>query len=117
MTHRAARLSGSLPLAHLVGSNLYLARMVAAGLLAIGLSGVLCSVLGFRLGDHTIAAADDSRSATSAERCADLREYYPDKPTCVAAEIAHHADEVVAVRVGAGILGLIALACWTFIAR
>jgi hypothetical protein len=36
-------------------------------------------------------------------------EYHSEKTTCAAAELAHHADEIVEYRLMAGVLGLLAL--------
>jgi hypothetical protein len=115
MAQYVARLHAGLRVPPFVRSRLFLAQMVAVGLIAIGLSGMLCGLVRYRYGDHTLAL--DSQSAQlSASRCADLMEYHPEKTTCAAAELAHHADEIVEYRLAAGVMGLLALAAY-FVVR
>ena len=108
MTRYVSRAAFALHLPDLLRPNLYLARMLTVGLIAIGVSGAACQVVGWRIGDHALAA-DQASTHLSADRCADLAEYYPTK-TCAAAEMAHHADEIVSYRIAAGVLGVVALA-------
>lgn len=108
MTELVARIERA-RITGIVRAHLYVARMVAVGLIAIGVSGAVCQVVGYSLGDHALAA-DSQVAQPSAERCAEYMEYAPGKATCAAAEMAHHADETVRNRVAVGILGLIAVA-------
>ena len=68
----------------------------------------MCQLVGYSLGDHALAA-DSQVAQPSAERCAEYMEYAPGKPTCAAAEMAHHADEIVEYRLAAGLFGVLAL--------
>ncbi|MFI5179013.1 MAG: hypothetical protein ACHQO8_10635 [Vicinamibacterales bacterium] len=114
MAQHVARLSTGLRVRPFARAGLYLARIVAVGLIAIGVSGAVCGLIGYGYGDHTLAA--DSQSAhLSASRCADLTEYHPEKTDCIAAEMAHHADEIVEYRVAAGVLGLLAIAGYVIV--
>ena len=115
MTRYASRFALALHLPDLLRPNLYLARILAVGLIAIGMSGGVCQVVGWQMGDHALAA-DSESTYLSAARCADLAEYYPAK-TCAAAEMAHHADEIVRNRVAAGVLGVLALAGYLLLRR
>jgi hypothetical protein len=108
MAQRASRHTFAIGVRPLMASYLYVALVGAVALISIGISGGVCQALGWRFGDSALAA--DSESAhLSAARCADLLEYFPSK-SCAAAEMAHHADEVVQYRVAAGVLGLLSLA-------
>jgi hypothetical protein len=90
---RSFRVASASPARHF----LFLGQFVAVGLLAIAISGAICLGLRHASGENSIAG--DSQSAyLSPARCADLREYYPEAPTCSAAELAHHADEIVLYR-------------------
>lgn len=90
--------------------------MLTAGLIAIGISGAACQALGWSMGDHVLA--QDAQSAhLSTARCADLAEYYPATPTCAAAELAHHADEIVSYRLAAGALGIAVAASLIILSR
>jgi hypothetical protein len=114
MAPYVARLNAGLRVPPFARSRLFFAQMVAVGLIAIGLSGVVCGLIRYRYGDHTLAL--DSQSAQlSASRCADLMEYHPEKTTCAAAELAHHADEIVEYRLAAGVLGLLALGAYVVV--
>jgi hypothetical protein len=114
MAQYVARLNAGLRVPSFLRSRLFLAQMVVVGLIAIGLSGVACGLIRYRYGDHTLAL--DSQSAgLSASRCADLLEYHPEKTTCAAAELAHHADEIVEYRLAAGVLGLLALGAYAVV--
>jgi hypothetical protein len=107
MTELISRLD-QIHLARIIRAHLYIVRMLAIGLVAIGLSGAVCQLVGYRLGDHALAA-DSQVAQPSAERCAEYMEYAPGKPTCAAAEMAHHADEIVEYRLAAGLFGVLAL--------
>jgi hypothetical protein len=116
MAQHVARLNTGIRIPPLARSGLFLPRMAAVGLIAVGLSGAVCGLIRYRYGDHTLAL--DSQSAhLSASRCADLLEYHPEKTTCAAAELAHHADEIVEYRLAAGVLGLIAAAGYVVLRR
>ncbi len=92
-----------------VRSKLFVAKMVAVGLIAIGVSGVCCAAVRNHYGDHTLAF--DQETAYLAElRCGDLSD--AEQTTCAAARLAHHADEIVEVRLAAGVVGLLALAAF-----
>ena len=115
MTRYVSRAAFALHLPDLLRPNLYLARMLTVGLIAIGVSGAACQVVGWRMGDHALAA-DQASAHLSVARCDDLTEYYPTK-TCAAAEMAHHADEIVSYRIAAGVLGVVALAGYLLLRR
>jgi len=115
MTRYAARFALALHLTELLRPNLFLARMFAVGLIAIGVSGAVCQVVGWRMGDSALAA-DQESAYLSYDRCYYLRDLYPGK-TCAAAELAHHADEIVEVRVLAGVVGLLALGGYVLLRR
>ena len=108
MAQYVAPLHAGLRVPPFARSWLFFAQMVAIGLVAIGVSGVACGLIRYEYGDHTLAL-DSQSLQLSASRCADLMEYHAEKTTCAAAELAHHADEVVEYRLAAGILGLLML--------
>lgn len=111
MAEYVGRLAAGVQVARLARTHLYLLRTAALALLAVGVSGAVCGFVRYHYGDHALAA--DSQSQTlSAARCADLLEYHPEKTNCSAAEMAHHADEIVEVRLGAGVVGVLALAAY-----
>jgi hypothetical protein len=117
MTELMERLD-QIRLARFVRGHLYVIRMLAIGLIAVGMSGAACQLVGYSLGDHALAA-DSQVAQPSAERCAEYMEYAPGKPTCAAAEMAHHADEIVEYRLAAGLFGVFALtvyAGWRWVA-
>ncbi|MHB8377685.1 MAG: hypothetical protein ACYDEB_12135 [Dehalococcoidia bacterium] len=114
MTQRAARLTTGLRVPGLIRPYLYLARMVAVGLIAIGVSGAVCTMVRSRLGNSALAA-DQQSAYLSPTRCADLMEYHPEQTTCAGAEQAHHADEIVEYRLAAGVLGLLAAAAYALV--
>ena len=105
MAHAVARPQQHGRTLRLFGGWRVLAYMLAVGLMAIGVSGGICQALGWSMGDHALAS-DTLGAHLSAARCADLAEYYPGK-TCVAAELAHHADEIVSYRLAAGVAGMV----------
>jgi hypothetical protein len=84
------------------------ALLGAVGLVAIGVSGGVAAGLGAAF-DSTYVAGDEPGVTYTATRCADFFEYYPDAASCEAAATAHHLDEVVSYRLGAGVLGVLAL--------
>ncbi len=89
-----------------------LAILGGVGLTAIGVSGGIAAAFGGAFG-KSFVSGDSNGITYTPERCADFFEYYPDAADCEAAATAHHFVEVVAYRVEAGALGLVALgACW-----
>jgi hypothetical protein len=87
-------------------------RLVAIGLVAVGISGIIAWGLGAAAGKAFVAGDPPGMTYTTA-RCRDLLEYVPHARSCAAAATAHHFDEVVWYRLGAGVLGgavLLALA-------
>jgi hypothetical protein len=86
-------------------------RLVAVGLVAVGLSGLLA--LGMRATMGSSFVAGDGAGVTyTSTRCAELEALVPGAPSCGAAASAHHADEVALYRTGVGLLGALALAAW-----
>ncbi len=70
MTRFIARIDRQAHLRAFLRSHVYLLRMVAVGLIAIGVSGGFCQLVGYRLGDHALAA-DSQVAQPSPGRCAD----------------------------------------------
>lgn len=85
--------------------------VVAVGLLAVGLSGLVAEALGRAFGPAFVAG-DAADVTYTAQRCTDFFEYFPDAGTCAQAAALHHWGEVVEYRVAAGVLGLLALLGW-----
>ena len=79
-----------------------------AGLLAIGLSGLVAEVFG-RLYGAAFVAGDAPGVTYTADRCADYFEYFPHARDCADAAALHHWGEVVESRVSVGVLGALAL--------
>ena len=89
-------------------------RLVAVGLVAVGISGIIAWGLGAAAGKAFVAGDPPGVTYTTA-RCRDFLEYVPHARSCAAAATTHHFDEVVWYRLAAGLLGgavLLALA-WT----
>jgi hypothetical protein len=105
------------PTAQLVRQGVLALLLVGAvGLLAIGLSGLVARGAGAALGKPFVSG--DAPGVTySAERCAQYHALAPGEPTCAEAAVAHHFDEVVGYREGAGMLGLVVLAAWLAVTR
>jgi hypothetical protein len=87
-------------------------RLVAVGLVAVGISGIIAWSLGAAAGKAFVAGDPPGVTYTTA-RCRDFLEYVPHARSCAAAATTHHFDEVVWYRLAAGVLGgavLLALA-------
>ncbi len=90
--------------------------MGGIGLIAIGVSGVVASVLGAVWG-RSFVSADLPGVTYTPQRCAQYAELAPGHATCEQAAIAHHFGEVVQYRIAAGVLGLmmlLAYSAWIF---
>ncbi|HYX44502.1 MAG TPA: hypothetical protein VE760_05615, partial [Acidimicrobiales bacterium] len=70
-------------------------------------SGLVAGGMGAAFGKEFVAG-DMGGVTYTPERCAYFLEYDP-APTCAQAATEHHFDEVVVYRLGAGVLGLLAL--------
>src|SRR5437870_3226079 len=81
-------------------------RIVAVGLIAIGISGLIAWGLGAVAG-KAFVAGDPPGVTYTAVRCRDFLEYAPHARSCTEAATAHHFDEVVWYRVAAGVLGCV----------
>jgi hypothetical protein len=116
VARRLSSSSAQLP-AQLVRQGVLALLLVGAiGLLAIGLSGLVAWGAGAALGKPFVSG-DGPGVTYSAERCAQYHALAPSEPTCATAAVAHHFDEVVSYREGAGILGLLVLVAWLAVAR
>jgi hypothetical protein len=82
-------------------------RLVAVGLIALGISGIVAWALGVAAG-KAFVAGDPPGVTYTAARCRDLFEYVPHARSCAQAATAHHFDEVVWYRIAAGALGCLA---------
>jgi hypothetical protein len=86
------------------------------GLVAVGASGALAAGMGAAFGKDFVAGDPSGVTYTKA-RCDYFLEYYPKEGTCAKAAVAHHYDEVVMYRVGAGVLGLLGLGVAWFLRK
>jgi hypothetical protein len=91
-------------------------RMAVVGLMAIGASGGVAWLMGLVFG-RSFVAGDPPGVTYGAARCAELLEYAPGARTCEQAATIHHFGEVVAYRLAAGVLGVIALVVYAWIRR
>jgi hypothetical protein len=82
--------------------------LAGAGLVAIGISGLLAELLGRLFGAGFVAGDLPGITYTPA-RCAEFLEYFPDAGGCEQAAALHHWGEVVEYRVAIGVLGLLLL--------
>lgn len=89
--------------------------LVALGLLAIGVSGLLTAGERAVASDEFVAGALPGVTYTRA-RCEDLHEY-SSRRSCRAAAAAHHSDEVIFFRIAAGVLGIPVLLGWLIARR
>ncbi|HUQ39978.1 MAG TPA: permease prefix domain 1-containing protein [Acidimicrobiales bacterium] len=95
---------------------LSLGLLGAIGLFAIGVSGSLAAASGAAFGKDFVAGDPPGIRYTS-ERCAQLRELAPGAPTCNEAAVRHHYDEIVGMRLGAGVVGGAGLVGWMLLGR
>ena len=83
-------------------------ELAVIGLLAVGLSGVFSFGLAEAFGKDFVAG-DREGVVYSIERCADFFDFHPEAVSCNEAAAAHHFDEVLDSRLGAGLLGLVGM--------
>jgi hypothetical protein len=95
---------------------LVLARLLVAGLLAIGASGLVAWAMGGAFG-RAFVSGDLPGVTYTAARCADLKEYAPAATSCEQAAVVHHFGETVDYRVAAGILGLMVAGVYLVLRR
>ena len=86
------------------------------GLIAIGLSGGVAGLLAAAFGTSFVTGNLPDIQYT-AGRCAELFQLAPGTPSCGAASVAHHMDEVLQQRLAAGVLGLVAMCVWLLVGR
>ena len=82
--------------------------LAAVGLVAIGVSGAISGGMDAVLGPRFVAG-DLPTITYTATRCSEYRQLAPKATSCLDAAARHHADEVETWRMGAGVLGLLAL--------
>lgn len=85
-------------------------------LLAMGISGLVSELLG-RIGSPELVAGDRNGVTYSAARCAEYLALDPSAKSCAEAAAFDHWGEVVLARVGAGVLGLLALGAFLLARR
>jgi len=87
--------------------------LFGVGMVAVGCSGLLAWLLQVTAGPGFVAG--DSFGVTyTPTRCADFLEYFPHAADCSAAAALHHTDEVVTTRLGAGLVGIVAIAAYAW---
>jgi hypothetical protein len=91
-------------------------QQTIAGLLAIGVSGLVAARMGAAFG-KSFVSGDAPGVIYSKARCADYFEYEPHAHSCEQAATLHHYGETVGYRTDAGILGLIILVGYLFYRR
>ena len=90
--------------------------LAGIGMVAVGASGLLAWLLRATTGARFVAG-DSVGSTYTPARCADFLEYYPRAGSCATAAALHHADEVVATRLFAGMVGVVILAFYAWYRR
>jgi hypothetical protein len=105
-----------LPRSAVIELGFALTRLAIAGLVAIGISGVVAGIFGWAFG-RSFVAGDPPGVTYTAARCADFLEYSPGATTCREAAEWHHYGEVVQYRLGAGLLGVLLLAAYALARR
>jgi hypothetical protein len=93
-----------------------LTRLAIAGLIAIGISGVVAGIFGSTFGRSFVAGDSPGVTYTPA-RCADYFEYSAGAKTCEEAATWHHYGETIQYRLGAGLLGVFLLVAYSFARR
>lgn len=79
--------------------------------IGIGVSGIAAAA-GAAIYGPGFIAGDAPGVTYTTERCTDFARFHPEAATCEEAAVAHHLDETVETRLGAGVLGLLTLAGW-----
>jgi hypothetical protein len=105
-----------LPRSAVIELGFALTRLAIAGLVAIGISGVVAGIFGWAFG-RSFVAGDPPGVTYTAARCADFLEYSPGATTCREAAEWHHYGEVGQYRLGAGLLGVLLLAAYALARR
>jgi hypothetical protein len=105
-----------LPRSAVIELGFALTRLAIAGLVAIGISGVVAGIFGWAFG-RSFVAGDPPGVTYTAARCADFLEYSPGATTCREAAEWHHYGEVVQYRLGAGLFGVLLLAAYALARR
>lgn len=105
-----------LPRSAVVELGLALTRLAVAGLVAIGISGVVAGIFGWAFG-RSFVAGDPPGVTYTVARCADFLGYSLGATTCKEAAEWHHYGEVVQYRLGAGLLGVLLLAAYALARR
>jgi hypothetical protein len=104
----------SLPVRHeLLGAAV---RLAIAGLIAIGLSGILAGAMGIAFG-KSFVSGDSPTPSYSRSRCADYLEYEPKAHSCEEAATLHHFGETVWYRAAAGVAGVALLGLYLLARR